>query len=144
LTEQLGGGALDASLLALPLRRVVAADHPKMVATTAAIAKRLGAGHGLLYRYNPEISPDGLPGGEGAFLICSFWLVDNLAQQGKLDEALELYSILCGRSNPLGLLPEQIDPATGAFLGNYPQALSHVGVVSSGANLARLIRSPLS
>ncbi len=144
LTEQLGGGALDASLLALPLRHVVAADHPKMVATTAAIAKRLGAGQGLLYRYNPAISPDGLPGGEGAFLICSFWLVDNLALQGKLDEALELYSTLCSWANPLGLLPEQIDPATGAFLGNYPQALSHVGVVSSGANLALLTGSPLS
>jgi alpha,alpha-trehalase len=139
LTEQLGGGALDASLLALPLRRVVAADHPKMVATTAAIAERLGAGHGLLYRYNPEISPDGLPGSEGAFLICSFWLVDNLARQGRLNEALELYNTLCARANPLGLLPEQTDPATGAFLGNYPQALSHVGVISSGANLARLM-----
>jgi GH15 family glucan-1,4-alpha-glucosidase len=139
LTEQLGGGALDASLLALPLRRVVAADHPKMVATSAAIAERLGAGYGLLYRYNPEISPDGLPGGEGAFLICSFWLVDNLARQGRLNEVLELYNTLCARANPLGLLPEQTDPATGAFLGNYPQALSHVGVISSGANLARLM-----
>jgi alpha,alpha-trehalase len=139
LTEQLGGGALDASLLALPLRRVIAAGHPKMVATTAAIAERLGAGRGLLYRYNPEESPDGLPGGEGAFLICSFWLVDNLARQGKLNEALELYNTMCARANPLGLLPEQIDPATGAFLGNYPQALSHVGVISSGVNLARLM-----
>ena len=79
LTEHLGGGGLDASLLSLPLRRVLPADHPRMIATTAAIASRLGAGKGLLYRYIPEISPDGLPGHEGAFLLCSFLMVDNLA-----------------------------------------------------------------
>src|SRR5687767_13986991 len=73
------GRGLDASLLSLPLRRVVRADHPKMVATTSAIRRRLGAGDVLLYRYLPDESPDGLPGPEGAFLLCSFWLVDNLA-----------------------------------------------------------------
>jgi GH15 family glucan-1,4-alpha-glucosidase len=138
LTEHLGGGGLDASLLALPLRRVIPADHPRMVATTAAIRERLGAGHGLLYRYLPDESPDGLPGHEGAFLLCSFWLVDNLAKQGQLDEASDLFDGLCARANPLGLLPEQIDPGSGAFLGNYPQAFSHVGLISSGINLARL------
>lgn len=139
LTEHLGGGGLDASLLALPLRRVIQADHPKMVATTRAIVERLGAGKGLLYRYLPEESPDGLPGHEGAFILCSFWLVDNLAKQGRLDEALELYDCLCSKAGPLGLLPEEIDPSTGAFLGNYPQAFSHIGVISSGVNLARTI-----
>ena len=143
LTECLGGGGLDAGLLALPLRRVVPADHPKMVASTEAITKRLGAGNGLLYRYIPEESPDGLPGREGAFLICSFWLVDNLARQGRLDEAMDLYDSLCARAGGLGLLPEQIDPSTGAFLGNYPQAFSHVGLISSGVNLARCIREAL-
>lgn len=139
LTEHLGGGGgLDASLLSLPLRRVIPADHPRMVATTAAIAERLGAGHGLLHRYLPDESPDGLPGDEGAFLLCSFWLVDNLAKQGRLDEGLDLYDSLCARAGPLGLLPEQIDPGTGAFLGNYPQAFSHIGVISSGMNLGRL------
>jgi alpha,alpha-trehalase len=139
LTEHLGGGGLDASLLALPLRRVVSAEHPRMVATTRAVAERLGAGDGLLYRYLPEESPDGLPGGEGAFLMCSFWLVDNLAAQGRLEEAVDLFDRLCGRASSLGLLPEQIDPSTGAFLGNYPQAFSHVGLISSGMNLARRI-----
>ena len=138
LTEHLGGGGVDASLLALPIRRVVDARHPRMVATVEAIVRRLGAGDGLLYRYLPEESPDGLPGHEGAFLLCSFWLVDNLAYQGRLDEAYALYDDLCGRAGPLGLLPEQVDPTTGDFLGNYPQAFSHVGVVSSGINLARL------
>lgn len=138
LTEQLGGGGLDASLLALPLRRVLPADHPRMIATTRAIEERLGAGGGLLYRYIPEESPDGLPGHEGAVLLCSFWLVENLARQGRLDEAMDLYASLCARAGSLGLLPEQIDPASGAFLGNYPQAFSHIGVISSGVNLARL------
>lgn len=139
LTEHLGGGALDASLLALPLRRVLTADHPHMIATTRAITERLGAGSGLLYRYLPDESPDGIEGHEGAFLLCSFWLVDNLAKQGRLDEALELYDSLCARAGTLGLLPEEIDPSTGAFLGNYPQAFSHIGVIASGVNLARLL-----
>ena len=140
LTEHLGGGGVDASLLALPLRRVVPADHPKMVATTRAVWERLGAGKGLLYRYLPKESPDGLPGHEGAFLLCSFWLVDNLAKQGKVDEALDLYDSLCARAGPLGLLPEEIDPTTGAFLENYPQAFSHIGLISSGVNLARILK----
>lgn len=137
LTEHLGGGGLDASLLALPLRGVIPADHPEMVATTEAVVKHLGAGNGLLYRYLPEESPDGLSGHEGAFLLCSFWLVDNLLGQGRQDEAMALFDSLCDRANPLGLLPEQIDPASGAFLGNFPQAFSHVGVISSAINLAR-------
>jgi GH15 family glucan-1,4-alpha-glucosidase len=140
LTEHLGGGGLDASLLTLPLRRVVPADHPRMRATTEAIMERLGAGQGFLYRYLPDESPDGLPGHEGAFLICSFWLVDNLAKQRRFDEAMALYDALCARAGPLGLLPEQIDPGSGAFLGNYPQAFSHVGLISSGINLARSIK----
>ncbi len=137
LTEHLGPGGVDASLLALPLRRVVDARHPKMTATVDAVVNRLGAGDGLLYRYLPEESADGLPGHEGAFLLCSFWLVDNLAAQGRLDEAMALYESLCGRAGGLGLLSEEIDPSTGQFLGNHPQAFSHVGVVSSGMNLGR-------
>jgi GH15 family glucan-1,4-alpha-glucosidase len=140
LTAHLGeGDSLDASLLALPLRRVIAADDPRMVATTAAVVQRLGAGDGLLYRYRHEESPDGVAGDEGAFLLCSFWLVDNLAQQGRLEEATELYASLCARASPLGLLPEQIDPSSGEFAGNFPQAFSHVGVISSGVNIARAL-----
>lgn len=138
LTEQLGGSpGLDASLLALPLRRVIAYDDPRMVGTVAAVTEQLGAGGGLLHRYDPEVSDDGLPGQEGAFVLCSFWLVDNLAGQGRLDEAGQLYESLCQRANPLGLLSEEIDPSTGAFLGNFPQAFSHLGVISSGIGLAR-------
>ncbi|WP_171118230.1 MULTISPECIES: glycoside hydrolase family 15 protein [Streptomyces] len=142
LTEDLGqGSALDASLLALPLRRVVPADHPKMVATCRAVTERLGAGDGLLHRYLPESSPDGLDQQpEGAFLLCSFWLVDNLTGQGHVERAGELFETLCSRTNHLGLLPEQIDPSDGTFLGNFPQAISHVGLVSSAVALARTAR----
>jgi GH15 family glucan-1,4-alpha-glucosidase len=131
-----GGGGLDASLLALPLRRVLPADHPRMVATTAAVAERLSAGGGLLYRYLHEDSPDGIPGGEGAFVLCSFWLVENLARQGRLEEAAELYASLCARASSVGLLPEQIEPSSGDFHGNFPQAFSHIGVIAAGVRLA--------
>ena len=141
LTEHLGpDGDVDASLLALPLRRVVPADHPRMIATTQAITERLTAGEGLLFRYRPEISPDGLPGHEGAFLLCSFWLADNLAGQGRLEEANRLFERLCAYPNALGLLPEQIDPSDGSFLGNFPQGLSHVGLISTAVTLARIRR----
>ncbi|MDG9687562.1 glycoside hydrolase family 15 protein [Streptomyces sp. DH18] len=132
-----GGGTLDASLLALPLRHVVPAGHPRMVATVKAIAERLSAGDGLLYRYSHEETSDGLPGDEGAFVLCSFWLVDNLAAQGRLEEAEELYASLCARASPLGLMSEQIHPSTGEFMGNFPQAFSHIGIIASGVNLAR-------
>jgi GH15 family glucan-1,4-alpha-glucosidase len=134
-----GGGGLDASLLALPLRRVVPARHPRMVATTAAVAERLSAGGGLLYRYLHEDSPDGIAGDEGAFVLCSFWLVENLARQGQLDEAAELYASLCARASTLGLLPEQINPSSGEFSGNFPQAFSHIGVISAGVTLDRTL-----
>jgi len=141
LSEHLeGGGGLDASLLALPLRRVVPAEHPKMRATTRAIADRLSAGNGLLYRYLHEESPDGIPGDEGAFLLCSFWLVENLALQGHIDEATDLYESLCARASTVGLLPEQINPSTGEFFGNFPQAFSHIGVISAGTTLARMTK----
>jgi GH15 family glucan-1,4-alpha-glucosidase len=132
-----GGGGLDASLLALPLRRVVPADHPRMVATTAAVAERLSAGGGLLYRYLHEDSPDGIPGEEGAFVLCSFWLVENLTRQGQLEKAAELYGSLCARASSVGLLPEQINPSSGDFYGNFPQAFSHIGVIAAGVRLAR-------
>jgi alpha,alpha-trehalase len=140
LSEHLdGGGSLDASLLALPLRRVLPASHPRMVATAAAVAERLSAGDGLLYRYLHDESPDGIAGDEGAFVLCSFWLVDNLAMQGRLEEAGQLYESLCARVSPVGLMSEQIDPSTGEFIGNFPQAFSHIGIIASGVTLARAL-----
>lgn len=143
-TEQLssdgsGRGGLDGSLLALPLRRVIEFTDPRMLATVKAVRRELDAGDGLLYRYRHDVSSDGLDGEEGAFLLCSFWLVDNLTGQGRLDEALDLYDSLCARSNHLGLLSEEIDPRDGSFLGNFPQAFSHIGVIASGHRLARAL-----
>jgi GH15 family glucan-1,4-alpha-glucosidase len=112
-----------------------------MVPTTTAVADRLSAGDGLLYRYLHEDSPDGIPGDEGAFVLCSFWLVENLAKQGQLDKAAELYASLCARASSVGLLPEQIDPTSGEFFGNFPQAFSHIGVIAAGVTLARSLEA---
>ncbi len=130
-------GTLDASLLALPLRRVVDAADPRMVATVDAVARKLSPGGGLLYRYLHADSPDGLEGNEGAFVLCSFWWVDNLVQSGRVQEARELFESLAARVNHVGLLAEQVDPTTGEFLGNFPQAFSHIGLISSAVLLAR-------
>lgn len=140
IAQGVGDRALDAAVLSLAIRRVVPATHPRMVATINAIERVLGAGDDLLYRYLPAMSPDGLRGDEGAFLLCSFWLVDNLVLQGRLDEALVRFDHLCARVNDLGLLPEEIDPRSGEFLGNFPQAFSHVGLISSGVNLERAMQ----
>ncbi|MFD0577299.1 glycoside hydrolase family 15 protein [Dactylosporangium darangshiense] len=114
-----GHGGVDASLLALPLRHVVAADHPRMVATTKAVTERLGAGNGLLYRYRHDESPDGIAGDEGAFLLCSFWLVDNLTGQGRLDEAEELYTSLCGRASRSACSPSRSTRRTVSSSGTF-------------------------
>jgi GH15 family glucan-1,4-alpha-glucosidase len=123
---------LDAAVLMLPGIGLEEAAAPRVRATVEAIASELGAGDGLLYRY-PR-GADDIPGGEGAFLACSFWMVEALCLLGRIDEGVELFESLCGRSNDVGLFAEQIDPATGAHLGNFPQALSHSCLV--GAALA--------
>lgn len=122
----------DAALLMLPGIGLEETAAPRVRATVEAIASELGAGDGLLYRY-PE-GTDGLGGGEGAFLACSFWMVEALCHLGRIDEAIDLFQSLCGRSNDIGLFAEQIDPATGAHLGNFPQALTHSSLI--GAALA--------
>ena len=124
---------LDASALMMPLVRFIDADDPRMVATVAAIQTDL-ARDGLVRRY---LTDDGLPPGEGAFLICSYWLVDNLAMTDRVDEAEALFRRLNGYANDLGLLPEEIDPRDGTHLGNFPQAFSHVGLVGAAINLER-------
>src|SRR5690606_9935689 len=90
---------------------------------------------GLVLRYRPEETPDGLHGEEGTFLVCSFWLVDALTMIGRLDEAEKLFEHLLTLRNDLGLLAEEYDPREGRQLGNFPQAFSHVGLVNSAHNL---------
>jgi GH15 family glucan-1,4-alpha-glucosidase len=132
-TRTYGGGDVDASLLVLPLLGLEAADSPRVVGTIEAVWRELGAGGPLLYRYPP--GEDGLPGSEGAFLPCSFWLVQALAKAGRPAPADELFAALVALGGPLGLYAEEMDPATGHQLGNYPQALTHAALVQAALAL---------
>jgi GH15 family glucan-1,4-alpha-glucosidase len=145
-TQSYGSKRLDASLLVIPLVGFLPADDPRMIGTVAAIERELFR-DGLVYRYthDEEVrSVDGLPPGEGAFLPCTFWLADNFALQGRVDEAEELFQRLLDLRNDLGLLAEEWDPATRRQLGNFPQAFTHVALVNTAFNLDRQeSRSPM-
>jgi GH15 family glucan-1,4-alpha-glucosidase len=131
-----GSSNADASLLMLPSLGFIAAGDPRMLGTIALIRKQLQS-DGLLLRYpsNPEI--DGLPPGEGAFLLCTFWLADTLALAGNYDEAHAIFERLLALRNDVGLLGEQYDPGARRQLGNFPQAFSHVGLINTAQNLHR-------
>jgi GH15 family glucan-1,4-alpha-glucosidase len=92
---------------------------------------------GLLLRYDSEVTQDGLPPGEGSFLVCSFWLADVYVLLGRPDDARVLFERLAGLCNDVGLLSEQYDPHTRRMLGNFPQAFSHVGIINTALNLHR-------
>ncbi len=128
-TRSYGSDDLDAALLILPLLGIENIDSPRVRGTIDAIREELSAGGPLLYRYPP--GRDGLPGTEGAFLPCSFWLVQALAHTGRRREAVELFQALLERANPLGLYAEEMDPPTGAHLGNFPQTLTHAALVQA-------------
>jgi GH15 family glucan-1,4-alpha-glucosidase len=127
-TRTYGGDDLDAALLVLPLLGIEDPGSPRVSGTIDAIRQQLSAGGPLLYRYRS--GDDGLAGGEGAFLPCSFWLVQALALTGRTKEARELMDELLDLA-PLGLFPEEIDPTTGRFLGNFPQALTHASLLQA-------------
>jgi len=128
-TRSYGSGDLDAALLILPLLGIEDVDSPRVRGTIDAIREELSAGGPLLYRYPP--GRDGLPGTEGAFLPCSFWLVQALARTGRRSEAVELFQALLGHASPLGLYAEEMDPSSGAHLGNFPQTLTHAALVQA-------------
>ena len=132
-----GSRDLDAATLMLAKVGFLPADDPRIVGTVAAIEREL-VRDGLVLRYTPVRSApvDGLPPGEGAFLACSFWLVDNYALAGRLDEAHALFERLCRLTNDVGLLAEEYDPIARRQLGNFPQAFSHVGLINSAFRLA--------
>jgi GH15 family glucan-1,4-alpha-glucosidase len=121
----------DAATLLVPSFGLLPTTDP-LVLETIAVVRRSLERDGLLFRY---LAPDGLAGGEGAFLLCSFWLVDCLTHSGQLDEAEALLTRLIGMTNDVGLFAEQVDPVTGEALGNFPQAFSHMAVVTSCAHL---------
>ncbi|MEO6787425.1 MAG: glycoside hydrolase family 15 protein, partial [Chthoniobacteraceae bacterium] len=132
------GDALDASLLMVPLVGFLPADDERVRGTVAAIERELLTdGYVLRYRTAECAHIDGLPPGEGAFLLCSFWLADNYALADRLDEARVLYGRLLAIRNDLGLLAEEYDPHARRMLGNFPQAFSHVGLVNTARNLSR-------
>jgi GH15 family glucan-1,4-alpha-glucosidase len=133
-TRLFDGDELDASLLTMPSYGYVDGDDPRMRATCTRIRERLGRGP-LIYRYLD--TDDGLPPGEGAFGICAFWAVECLARGGELAAATETFERLLGYANDLGLYAEEIDPDTGAALGNFPQAFTHVGLINAALQLAR-------
>ena len=135
-TQYYGGDELDASLLIIPLVGFAPATDPCMVGTVAAIERELMR-DGLVYRYStaPDGKVDGLPPGEGAFLPCSFWLVDNYLLQGRRDEGRALFERLCALANDVGLLAEEYDPDGRRLLGNFPQAFSHISLVNSARML---------
>jgi GH15 family glucan-1,4-alpha-glucosidase len=124
---------MDAALLLLPTVEYVAWDDERMLRTIAAIREELDAGDGLLYRYRRD---DGLEGQEGAFLCCSFWLAECLAQAGELGEARTIFDKAVARSNDLGLFSEEIDPRTGELLGNFPQGLTHLSHIDAAVALS--------
>ena len=128
---------LDASLLLIPLVGFLPASDPRVRGTVHAIEEKLLVDGEFVLRYETENPADGLPPGEGAFLACSFWLVENYVLQGRQAEARRLFERLLARCNDVGLLSEEIDPATGRMLGNFPQAYSHVGLINCALSLSR-------
>jgi GH15 family glucan-1,4-alpha-glucosidase len=154
-TQFYGSSALDASLLMLALVGFLEPDDPRIVGTVEAIERDLLV-DGFVLRYHTDVvleeddgdgdnehgTVDGLPPGEGAFLLTTFWLVDNLVMLGRTKDAEELFERLLTLRNDVGLLAEEYDPEAGRLLGNFPQAFSHIGLVNSAINLARGMDGP--
>jgi GH15 family glucan-1,4-alpha-glucosidase len=128
--------ALDASLLLIPMVGFLPASDPRVRGTVSAIERNL-IRDGLVVRYDTEDGTDGLSPGEGAFLPCSFWLVDNYVLQGRFDEARALFVRLLSLRNDVGLLSEEYDASSKRLLGNFPQAFSHLSLINTARNLDR-------
>jgi GH15 family glucan-1,4-alpha-glucosidase len=139
--QSYGSKHLDASLLMIPEVGFLPATDPRMKGTIAAIEKHLVT-DGFVNRYTADEAIDGLPEGEGAFLLCTFWYADNLALVGRRDDARRVFDQLLAIRNDVGLLSEAYDPIGRRMLGNFPQAFSHIGLVNTSYNLARHIRGP--
>ena len=133
--QSYGSTELDASLLLIPLTGFLPSSDPRVIATIEAIRRELTV-DGLVMRYRTHETIDGLPPGEGVFLACSFWLADALCMQGRWQEAQSLFERLAGLVNDVGLLAEEYDPVAKRFLGNFPQAFSHVALINTAMNLS--------
>jgi GH15 family glucan-1,4-alpha-glucosidase len=127
-TQSFGSTSLDASNLVIPLVGFLPADDPRVAATIEATEQHLTDDRGLVYRYR---SADGLAGHEGTFLLCTFWLAEALATSGRIDRARSVFDRAAAFANDVGLLSEEVEPATGELIGNYPQAFSHIGLINA-------------
>ncbi|MGH8225553.1 MAG: glycoside hydrolase family 15 protein [Gammaproteobacteria bacterium] len=135
-TQFYGGDILDAAVLVMPITGIIAADDPRFRSTREVICRELAAGpYPLLYRYDPKIAKDGVGGPEGAFLLPSFWLVEDLALAGMHKEALATLEKLLSYASPLGLYSEEIHPESGRLLGNFPQGFSHLGLINAALRM---------
>jgi GH15 family glucan-1,4-alpha-glucosidase len=135
-TQSLDSEELDASLLRMAQVRFLPDDDPRLLGTIEAVATHLSDGV-LVHRYDLETTADGLPGDEGAFLLCSFWLADALAHVGRLEEAQRWFEKLLAFASPLLLFAEEADSRTGDLLGNFPQAFTHLALVGAAVNIER-------
>jgi len=143
-TQSYGSTELDASLLLIPLVGFLPASDARVRGTIEAIERELlWDGLVLRYRTHDADNPDGLPSGEGVFLPCSFWLCDCYELLGRHDDAHALFERLIGLSNDLGLLAEEYDPVAGRQLGNFPQAFTHLALVSTAFNVLPHLPSPM-
>ena len=131
-----GSKHLDASILMMPLVGFLPPEDPRVIGTVKAIETHLMR-DGFVGRYTQDSAVDGLPHGEGTFLACSFWLVDNYVAQGRQEDAVRMFERLLSIRNDVGLLAEEYDPVERRQLGNFPQAFSHVGLVNTAFNLTR-------
>jgi GH15 family glucan-1,4-alpha-glucosidase len=140
-TQYFGSDELDASNLMMPIMGFLPATDPRMLATIDAIAERLTDDRGLVFRYDASSGVDGLDGGEGTFLLCTFWLAHALALAGQPRRARQVFERAISYTNDLGLLAEEVDPHTGELLGNFPQAFSHIGLVNAASAIFDAERS---
>jgi GH15 family glucan-1,4-alpha-glucosidase len=131
-----GSEELDASLLQIPIVGFLPVDDPRVIGTVSAIERDLMV-DGFVMRYRSETVPDGLPPGEGAFLACSFWMVDVYVLQQRWADAHRLFERLLALRNDVGLLSEEYDPGAGRLVGNFPQAFSHVALINSAMSLTK-------
>ena len=134
-TQYYGSEDLDASILMMPLVGFLPPEDPRVVATVEAVQRELMV-NGFVLRYQNTSGVDGLPGTEGAFLPCTFWLADCLTLLGRLDEAEAIFTRLAGLTNDIGLISEEYDTANRRLVGNFPQAFSHVGLINTARGLA--------
>jgi GH15 family glucan-1,4-alpha-glucosidase len=136
-TQAFGSDDLDASVLQLPIVGFLPAEDPRILSTIDAIEEHLTDERGLVYRY---LADDGLPGEEGTFLLCTFWLAQAQAMAGRTAKARETFERAIAYVNDVGLMAEEVDPKTGELLGNFPQAFSHIGLVNAAWAISEVER----